>query len=49
MGGPHFSTGVHIFLKYKGWGVQIFRNIWTGGNKKGGVQICRDRASFQHY
>ena len=36
MGGPHFSTGVHIFLKYKGWGVQIFRNIWTGGNKKGG-------------
>ena len=37
MGGPHFSTGVHIFLKYKGWGVQIFRNnICTGGTKKGG-------------
>ena len=36
MGGQHFSTGVHIFLKYKRWGVQIFRNIWTGGNKKGG-------------
>ena len=42
MGGPYFLNGVHIFLKYKDWGVQIFQNIRTGGNKNGGVQICRD-------
>ena len=38
-GGPHFSTGVHIFMKCKDQGVQIFRNIWTGGNKKGGPNL----------
>ena len=46
--GPNISRGVQIFLKYTDWGVQIFRNIRTGGNKKGGVQICRDSSSLLH-
>ena len=38
-GGPHFSTGTHIFLQYMDRGIQIFQNIWTGGNKKGGSKF----------
>ena len=35
-GGPTISEGVQIFLKYEVRGVQIFRNIWTGGIQSGG-------------
>ena len=41
-GGPTISEGVQIFLKYEVRGVQIFRNIWTGGIQSGGVQIFHD-------
>ena len=41
-GGPTISEGVQIFLKYEIRGVQIFRNIWTGGIQRGGVQIFHD-------
>ena len=37
--GPYVSEGVHIFLKYLDLGVQIFRNIWTGGGTKKGSKF----------
>ena len=44
MGGSHFSTGVCIFLKYKGH-PNILKYMDRGKQKKGGVQICHDSAS----
>ena len=41
-----FSTGVHIFPKYKGRGAKYFEIYGPGGGgggQKRGVQICRDR------
>ena len=35
-GGPHISRGVHIFLKYNGWGVEIYG---PGGAKSGGPNL----------
>ena len=39
VGGPFVSEGYHIFLKYLDLGIQIFRNIWTGGNKNRGSKF----------
>ena len=35
-----------LALKYKFRAVQLFRNIWTGGNRLGWVQFFRDRCTL---